>query len=144
LDGTRFDALARHLATGKSRRSFVGGLLGLGAGLAGIASAGAACPPGQVSSRGRCLCKATGRPPVGGACSCPAGRCGLGATCPVEGCACPPEAAWECLHTIDGVGQRACCADRCRNCVGFRGEALAICCADEAACNADPRCAAQV
>jgi hypothetical protein len=78
MDGSRFDDLARSLAGRKSRRGFLGGLLALGAGLAGIAPAGAACPPGRVSKQGQCVCKQTGRPPTNGACPCPAGQTDTG------------------------------------------------------------------
>jgi hypothetical protein len=78
MDGSRFDALARSLAGGASRRGFVGRLLGLGAGLAGIRATAAACPPGRVSSRGRCLCRRTGRPPTYGICPCPQGQTDTG------------------------------------------------------------------
>ncbi len=44
MDGPRFDRLARSFAGAGSRRRFLGGLLGLGAGLAGSSAAGAACP----------------------------------------------------------------------------------------------------
>jgi hypothetical protein len=95
LDGSRFDRLARSMASARSRRGLLGGLLGLGAGLAGLASGGAACPPGQVLGAGRrCLCRLTGRPPAGGVCPCPAGQCDFGAGCAPSACCadadCPP------------------------------------------------------
>jgi hypothetical protein len=78
MDGSRFDDLARSLACGTSRRGVLAVLLGLGAGLAGVAAGAAACPPGQVSRRGQCLCKLTGRPPLNGACPCPDGQTDTG------------------------------------------------------------------
>jgi hypothetical protein len=74
MDGTRFETLARSLAGKSSRRGFlgtVGCIAALVSGLAGVTPAGAACPPGQVlGARGRCLCRRTGRPAVGGVCGC--------------------------------------------------------------------------
>jgi hypothetical protein len=83
MDGRRFDRWARVLATQRSRRGFLATVLGLGAGLAGMRATGAAtCLPGQVYRRGLgCICKATGRPPVNGACPCPAGTTSCPAGC---------------------------------------------------------------
>jgi hypothetical protein len=80
MDGSRFDRFARSLVTGTSRRGVLGGLLGLGAGLAGLRAAEAAtCPPGRVYRRGvGCVCRLTGRPPVGGVCPCPRGQTDTG------------------------------------------------------------------
>jgi hypothetical protein len=128
MDGSRFDTRARSLAGARSRRSFLGGVLGLGAGLAKMSAAGAACPPGQVSKRGRCLCKLTGRPPVGGACPCPAGLTDTGDGL---GClACRVDA--DCLPTGDPCQAAHCVAGACRAapvpggaaCVGTDG----VCC----------------
>ena len=79
-DGHRFDELAKALAGTASRRGVVGGLAALAAGLVGARAAGAqTCPPGRVSRRGvGCVCKATGRPPIGGVCPCPAGQSDAG------------------------------------------------------------------
>jgi hypothetical protein len=80
MDGRRFDRLARSLVTGTSRRGVLGGLLGIGAGLAGIGTTGAVtCPPGRVFRRGvGCVCRLTGRPPVGGVCPCSRGQTDTG------------------------------------------------------------------
>src|SRR4051812_49208832 len=74
MDGARFDKLTRQFAGGRTRRSLLRGLAGLAAGAAGLRATGgaAACPTGQVAaSGGRCVCKATMRPP--GPTGCPAG-----------------------------------------------------------------------
>jgi hypothetical protein len=73
MDHRRFDDLSRSLSGARSRRqlvrSFVGGLLGVSALAVGRSvEAAPACPAGAVRSRGRCLCKANGRPPVDGSC----------------------------------------------------------------------------
>ena len=88
MDGSAFDRLARSLVTERSRRGVVGGLLGLAAGLAGVGAAGAqTCPPGRVRRRGvGCVCRRTGRPPVGGTCPCPRGQCDFGAGCVAAEC----------------------------------------------------------
>jgi hypothetical protein len=80
MDGARFDAFVRSLAGGGSRRGFVGGLLGLGAGLVGLrASDAQTCPPGRIArSRFGCVCRLTGRPPVAGVCPCPRGQTDTG------------------------------------------------------------------
>jgi hypothetical protein len=79
MDGSLFDRIARSLATERSRRGVLGGLLGLGAGLVGVRATDAACPPGQVSRpRVGCVCRRTGRPPVGGVCPCPRGQTDTG------------------------------------------------------------------
>jgi Cys-rich repeat protein len=60
-------------------------LAAVAAGLAGLVSAEAACPPSTVrGSGGRCLCRTTGRPPIGGTCT----GCRSVADCPgcVGGC----------------------------------------------------------
>jgi hypothetical protein len=102
-DGSRFDTLARSVAGATHRRGFVGSLAALAAGLAGIGTAGAACPPEQVARRGfGCVCRATGRPP--GPEGCPCGRtretCTAGEVCaPAEGggiaCCLPPGSVLE-------------------------------------------------
>ena len=95
MDAHRFDDVTRTFAGGASRRGLLKGIAAAFAaaalGRAAIDNAAAACPPGSVSSRGRCLCKRTGRPPVNGVCPCPSGQI----TCP------------------DGIGCREgnCCAD---------------------------------
>jgi hypothetical protein len=84
MDGSRFDALARTLAGRRTRRGLLAGLGGILVGAAGAQRADAACPDGQVSRRGLgCVCRATGRPPVGGDCPCPARqkRCAAGEAC---------------------------------------------------------------
>jgi hypothetical protein len=78
MDGHRFDDLTRTLARG-SRRRLLAGLAGtlLSGSLARgpVRSAAAACPAEQVfRPRVGCICRATGRPPVGGVCPCPAGK----------------------------------------------------------------------
>jgi hypothetical protein len=78
MNDRRIDHLARLLAGGQSRRGVLGGLLGFGSGLAAVTAADAACPSGQISRRGSCVCRATGRPPVGGLCPCPNGQVDLG------------------------------------------------------------------
>jgi hypothetical protein len=119
MDGSRFDRLARSLAGTPSRRGVLAGLLGLGAGLAVSGSAGATCPPGQVQgSRGRCLCKQTGRPPAGGVCPCPAGQCDFGAGCVPSQCcvdadcpatqACLPGGTCGCAPDRVPLGNGAC------------------------------------
>jgi hypothetical protein len=126
MDTARFDDLTRTLADGLNRRRFLAGLGALAAGLLGIEATAAAttCPPGQVLAAGkRCLCKRTGRPPVHGACPCPAGltdtgdglgcvECHADADCPeqrtgkVEVCR-----SGSCVRWCDTIG----CGD-CRNC----------------------------
>lgn len=82
MDGSRFDQLARAVAGGRTRRGFLGGLAALAAGAVGLRAADAACPAGQVAgSGGRCLCKSTGRAPVGGVCPCGAGLTNCGGMC---------------------------------------------------------------
>jgi hypothetical protein len=81
MDGPRFDRLTKRLASGMSRRGVVGGAAaGLAAGLAGKGVGEAqACPPGRVYRRGvGCVCRQTGRPPVGGTCPCPRGQTDTG------------------------------------------------------------------
>lgn len=75
MERSRFDALARAVATPQTRRGIVGGITALIAGLASHRLANAACPPEQVSAPGnRCVCRTTGRPPIGGTCPCPSGQ----------------------------------------------------------------------
>src|SRR5262245_19984952 len=94
MDGDRFDRWTRGVAGGVSRRRVLGGLLGLGAGLAGGTVPRAACPPGQTAVRG--------------ACPCPAGRTDTGDG---RGClAC--HAAAEC-GTDDACASYACVAGAC-------------------------------
>jgi uncharacterized protein YndB with AHSA1/START domain len=82
--------MTRALTTGgPSRRRIVAGILG--AGFAGWRrGAEAACPPDAINSRGRCLCRTTGRPPVDGVCPCPNGqiRCDGICTRPAVGGGC--------------------------------------------------------
>jgi hypothetical protein len=80
MDGSRFDSLARSLAGTGSRRGVLGGLVALGAGLFGVRTTEAqACLPGRVSRpRFGCVCRLTGRPPVGGVCPCPRGQTDTG------------------------------------------------------------------
>jgi hypothetical protein len=64
MDQGRFDSLTRSLATGKTRRGFLGGLVALASGVR-AASAQTACPTGQTRDRkGECHC-----PPGTDACS---------------------------------------------------------------------------
>jgi hypothetical protein len=96
MDDARFDSFARSLADElapraerASRRGFVAGLFGFGVGLAGLGAADAqSCPPGRVVRQGQCVCRLTGRPPVGGVCPCPRGQTDIGDG---RGCSCPPE-----------------------------------------------------
>jgi hypothetical protein len=78
MDAHRFDAVTRALAGGTSRRGLLKGvaaaLTAAALGRAATGDVGAACPPGAISSRGRCICKRTGRPPVNGVCPCPSGQ----------------------------------------------------------------------
>jgi uncharacterized protein YndB with AHSA1/START domain len=95
MDGARFDRLTRALAqVGPTRRRLVAGLLGAAGVVGWKRTAEAACPPETVqASRGRCVCKTTGRPPVDGVCPCPNGqiRCEGVCTMPVNGeCPCEP------------------------------------------------------
>jgi hypothetical protein len=152
VDGTRFDRLARSLAVGHSRRHVLGGLVSLAAALAGRTAVGAACPPGQVRKRDRCLCKKTGRPPVDGACPCPRGQidtgdglgclacrwnddctapqtCGGGGT--VNVCGCTPEAA---STTCQGT-----CGTQANNC-GRSVDCGPCCIADGGDCLTDVAC----
>jgi hypothetical protein len=121
MDGTRFDALARSLAGGTSRRGLLGGLAALAAGAAAAGPTAAACPPGQVSKRGKCLCRLTGRPPANDVCPCPAGQVdtgdGLGclgcrsvADCPLDDPCRPPEClAGTCATKTVAEGQQGAC-----------------------------------
>src|SRR5687767_9269141 len=93
MDGTRFDRLTRTLAAmGSSRRRLVAGVLGAAGVVGSRRTADAACPPETVeASRGRCVCRTTGRPPVDGVCPCPNGqiRCqGVCTTTVDGGCPC--------------------------------------------------------
>jgi hypothetical protein len=57
-------------------------------------------------------------------------------------CECPAESADTCGVLGATHGSQACCATgTCHTCVSVRGKLLAICCADEQACETDPRCA---
>lgn len=77
MDGSRFDHLTKSLVQDTSRRRVLKGLVGAVAGtLIGghFQEIKAACPAGQYAgSNSRCLCRATGRPPGPGGCSCPTG-----------------------------------------------------------------------
>lgn len=82
MDGHRFDDLTRALVKRANRRGFLAGVASLFGGLAARADAAAACPAGQYSgSGGRCLCRSSGRPSVGGVCPCPSGTTDCGGTC---------------------------------------------------------------
>jgi hypothetical protein len=113
MDGASFDRLARTLVTPRSRRGLVASLLGFGAGVLGVRATDAACPPGRVSRRGQCVCRQTGRPPVGGVCPCPRGQ----------------------TDTGDGQGCLACRADS--DCPGFGDPCLTVACA-AGACTSAP------
>jgi hypothetical protein len=137
VDGLRFDALTRSLAAGVDRRRLLKGLAAVGLGGAfarfGQGAVDAACPPGQVARRGQCICKATGRPPVGGICPCPNGQTscangctdtardsancgGCGTGCPVERPYCDGGICVACKRANDcppatGPCQRPTCAN---------------------------------
>lgn len=83
MDGSRFDQLARSLVGGRTRRGFLRGLAALAAGaVAAGRAAAAACPAEQYAGSGRrCLCRTTGRPPVGGVCPCGAGQTSCDGAC---------------------------------------------------------------
>src|SRR4051812_20771900 len=82
MDGSRFDLLARAVAGGRTRRGFLGGLAALAAGAVGMRGSAAACPAGQYAgSGGRCLCKTTGRAPLGSVCPCGAGQTNCNGAC---------------------------------------------------------------
>jgi hypothetical protein len=82
MDGSQFDRIARSLAGGASRRGVIGGLAALAAGVVGVrATEAQTCPPDQVRrARFGCVCRQTGRPPVGGRC-CPVGTTACGTRC---------------------------------------------------------------
>jgi hypothetical protein len=80
MDGSRFDDLARVLATPRSRRGVVAAFVGVVVAARG-ARAAAACPQGQVARRNQgCVCETTGRPPNRSLAACPAGQL------PANGC----------------------------------------------------------
>jgi hypothetical protein len=140
VDKSRFDTLARTLAGGASRRGVLAGLFGLGAGLVGLRATEAACPPGQISRpRVSCVCRLTGRPPVGRVCPCPRGQTDTGDG---QGClAC--RADEDCPPTGDSELIAICAASACATCVpvtpafsSFIGQcaADAECCAGASCC----------
>jgi hypothetical protein len=147
MDGSRFDHLARSLA-GTSRRGLIGGLLGIGAGLAGFGAAEAqSCPPGQVARRGQCVCRTTGRPPVGGACP---GFCGPALNyCAPDGdehigvcgrgpdCICSQTSAGLVCHHLDCAVCASCTSDA--DCAAT-GRPNAICIASDDCCLGGSSC----
>jgi hypothetical protein len=77
MERRRFDDLTRAVAAPATRRGVLTGLGTLVGGLLGgraVPADAQSCPPDQVHRRGvGCVCRTTGRPPVGGLCPC-AGR----------------------------------------------------------------------
>jgi hypothetical protein len=122
MDGRVFDELTKHFAGARSRRSLVraaGG--GIAAAVLALRAGGtsAACPPDQVARRGQCVCRTTGRPPIGGVCPCPVGKSNCDGLC-VN------------LH-IDEANCGACgtiCAEL-ETCFSGECTCLLECCADE-------------
>jgi hypothetical protein len=159
MDGHRFDDLTRALVDGRTRRGFLAGLAALAAGLAGARVAAATCPPGRVVRRGvGCVCRSTGRPPVGGVCPCPRGQTdigdGLGCLQCRSAAECPPpldtcgEAV--CVDGVCGVKKTCdsdpdCCGclptvDSGNHCLAFQIACTAELCTDFVECTATDQC----
>ncbi len=160
MDPTRFDALARSLAAPQTRRSLLGSLAALGAGLAVGARAASAqsCPPGQTANKkGVCACP-------GGTDACndgcfalkrdPAncGRCGNaclpGEVCQKGECRCPRGAACGCpagevpcngsCTSADAFRSDAGNCGACGNACGTGGDDCRVARCDGGVCVTDP------
>jgi len=124
MDGRRFDRVARAFAELRSRRGVFGGMAGLAAGFS-VDGALAACPPGRVARpRLGCVCRRTGRPPVGGICPCPRSQTdtGDGQGClecrapeDCDGGVCCDNVCRQCCTSDDCEGL-LCCSNGCREC----------------------------
>jgi hypothetical protein len=117
VDGRRFDEIARHLAIRSSRRGVLGAVAATAAWLVAPRSVVGACPPDQVwTSRNRCLCRSTGRPPTSKGCLCRAAStyCQGGTTCcGRDGCVdllTDPQHCGACGNPVATDRAEVCCA----------------------------------